>query len=322
MLNILRKLAIPVLATAMIAFAAGPAMAKGGKGGGGGGHGGGHGGGRGGGAGAASFRAGPSGTNRGGGGREAWNGRGDRGRGDWARGDWGRRGDWGGWGWWGPSLWGWNNGWYGGYYNPWYYDGYAYGGYPADYSSFYYGPNTYSDETYANQAPAGGTMPDEDAAMIAVRVPPDATIWFDGQKTTQTGPVRQFETPALDPGHDYTYSLRVKWNQNGRDVERAREITVHAGDRIGLDFLGARGGMANMPGGQSGNYDPSGTNFHQQNGRQNDVQNEERINRRPNNYDRGQNNNVAPSNQGNQPPRPGNVPSGTNSNRGSNESGS
>ena len=217
-----KRLAVSALGAAMLVFIANPVLAA--KGGGGGGRGGG---GRGGGTRSAGFRGGPSGMSRGWGGGGNWNGRGNfEGRGWGREGDWGREG-WarGGWGWWGPGLWGWG----GGYYNPWYDDGYGYGGYatggyPPDYSSFYSGPATYSEDTqgYAGQGPAGSMMANEDAAMIAVRVPPNADIWFDGQKTNQKGAVRQFETPALDPGHDYAYEVRARWNENGRNIEAAR----------------------------------------------------------------------------------------------------
>jgi uncharacterized protein (TIGR03000 family) len=78
---------------------------------------------------------------------------------------------------------------------------------------------------------------DENAAMIAVRVPPDAEIWFDGKKTSQTGPVRYFETPALAPGHDYAYEIRARWKENGHEVERTRSVIVHPGDRLALNFV-------------------------------------------------------------------------------------
>jgi uncharacterized protein (TIGR03000 family) len=78
---------------------------------------------------------------------------------------------------------------------------------------------------------------DENATMIAVRVPADAEIWFDGKKTSQTGPVRYFETPPLEPGREYSYEIRARWNENGRQVERTRHVTVHPGDRLALNFV-------------------------------------------------------------------------------------
>jgi uncharacterized protein (TIGR03000 family) len=70
------------------------------------------------------------------------------------------------------------------------------------------------------------------AATIGMQVPSGARVWFDGQATTQTGSDRTFVTPSLTPGSEYVYRIRVQWNENGQAVERTREVTVHAGDRI------------------------------------------------------------------------------------------
>ena len=45
--------------------------------------------------------------------------------------------------------------------------------------------------------------------VITVNVPNEAQIWFEGSKTSQTGTSRQFISPALKPGRNYTYNLRV-----------------------------------------------------------------------------------------------------------------
>jgi uncharacterized protein (TIGR03000 family) len=150
------------------------------------------------------------------------------------------------WGWWGP--WGWGNGWY----DPWYNDSYAYGGYPG-YSSFYSGPTTYNDDdTPQGQPPDNENFTDdsrprreaptvnENAALIAVRVPPNAELWFEGKKTTQTGPVREFQTPSLALGQEYTYNVRARWKEGDRDVEQTRKVTLRAGDRLGINFMPPR----------------------------------------------------------------------------------
>jgi uncharacterized protein (TIGR03000 family) len=80
---------------------------------------------------------------------------------------------------------------------------------------------------------------DENAAVIAVRVPANAELWFDGYKASQSGQVRQFETPTLDPAQEYTYEVRARWTENGHDVSRTRRVSVHAGDRLGVNFIGS-----------------------------------------------------------------------------------
>jgi uncharacterized protein (TIGR03000 family) len=77
------------------------------------------------------------------------------------------------------------------------------------------------------------------AAYIAVRLPANAEIWFDGDKTTQTGSDRLFVTPPLSPDRDYTYKVRVQWSEDGRKVERMHSVAIRAGDRASLDFVSA-----------------------------------------------------------------------------------
>jgi len=74
--------------------------------------------------------------------------------------------------------------------------------------------------------------------LITVNVPTDAQIWFQGAKTSQEGPSRQFISPALTPGRDYTYTMRVLRTENGRNVDETRKLSVHAGDQVTLTFGG------------------------------------------------------------------------------------
>jgi uncharacterized protein (TIGR03000 family) len=52
-------------------------------------------------------------------------------------------------------------------------------------------------------------------AKFILWVPADAEVWFNGVPTKQTGTRREFVTPPLDPGGDYSYRLRVRWNEGG-----------------------------------------------------------------------------------------------------------
>jgi uncharacterized protein (TIGR03000 family) len=71
---------------------------------------------------------------------------------------------------------------------------------------------------------------------VEVRVPADAEIWFDGARTRQTGKVRQFVSPPVTPGHDYTYEVRARWKEGGKEVTQTRRITVHAGELVSIAF--------------------------------------------------------------------------------------
>jgi uncharacterized protein (TIGR03000 family) len=190
-----------------------------------------------------------------------WGGRGWGG--GWSGGYYGGYGGygWGGWG-------GYNDG----------YRGYGWGGYPyyggRGYGEGYYSawPGTYNygyspgytgtyvPEYYSSGVPASGAyasyyQPDTAAAgytgdttvsdtsvLLSVRVPADAEVWVDGQRTTQRGTLRQYESSDLTAGRDYTYVIRARWDEDGRPVDRTRRVTVRAGERQTVDFMrtGAR----------------------------------------------------------------------------------
>jgi uncharacterized protein (TIGR03000 family) len=157
----------------------------------------------------------------------------------------GFRGGWGGGGW-GGGGWGWGFPWYG--YGGWGYYPYGYSYYPGDYG--YYGPDYYTPQPYYQDAPLAPGVgsysfypppvaaADNNTAIIEVRVPPETELWFDGMKTTQQGSMRYFTTPPLVPGKTFTYELKASWMVNGAPVTQTRQVTVEAGKRAVVDFLG------------------------------------------------------------------------------------
>jgi uncharacterized protein (TIGR03000 family) len=77
-------------------------------------------------------------------------------------------------------------------------------------------------------------------ARIQVRVPANAEVWFDGNKTSQTGNLRPFLTTELKPGMDYAYEIRVRWTEKGQSREQTRKVTFRSGDRLTLNMTQAR----------------------------------------------------------------------------------
>jgi uncharacterized protein (TIGR03000 family) len=161
-----------------------------------------------------------------------------------------RYGGWGGYGGWGYPYYGWGLGLaYPGYsnyvYSPSYYygdDTYPYGApaydsYP-DYSDYSAEP-AYGDlmsppsdaGAYAPPAPAA-----DNVAHMHVVVPPDAKVWFNGSPTQQTGSAREFGSPPLVPGQDYSYDITARWTENGQEVTRTRHVDVRANADITVDF--------------------------------------------------------------------------------------
>jgi uncharacterized protein (TIGR03000 family) len=152
--------------------------------------------------------------------------------GDWD--DWGRRGWWGGWGYPFYRSWYWPY-YYGGNYGPYVYN---YG--PDYYDNGYNNEEPYDNYGYDNGQPSGYTsfyQPNGNRAELIVRVPANAELWLNDQRMQQTGRVREFDTPPLDPSGDYHYNIRASWAENGKSMESDRNVVVHAGDRLNIDML-------------------------------------------------------------------------------------
>jgi uncharacterized protein (TIGR03000 family) len=114
-------------------------------------------------------------------------------------------------------------------------DTYAYTSNAAPGVSYYYNPDT--------QLNVGSAMP----AYVGIRVPANAEILFDGEKTSQTGPIRTFVSPALEPGKTFTYKIQARWPGTGADskpIEQTREVKVQAGQRVLINFLAGDQGVS------------------------------------------------------------------------------
>jgi uncharacterized protein (TIGR03000 family) len=147
---------------------------------------------------------------------------------------------------------------HGGYYPgyPGYYPGYGYGfpfgglagfalgrgsGYGGSgvgsYSSPYYYPSNSSTSEYGsydNQPPpfeAASTQ-----ARITVMLPAEAKLWIGEYVSTLTGAARVLVTPVLGPSQAYSYTLVAKWNEDGREVTRTREVKFRAGESMTVDM--------------------------------------------------------------------------------------
>jgi uncharacterized protein (TIGR03000 family) len=125
-------------------------------------------------------------------------------------------------------------GWYGyGGYEAWphAYHGYGYNGYgyPRYYDRGYYYEPYYS----GNNVP----MVTDDVATIDVFVPdPNARVWVQGTETRTQGTERQYVSPPLERGYDYTYIVRARWRENGETMEAERQVPVRPGRNATVDF--------------------------------------------------------------------------------------
>jgi uncharacterized protein (TIGR03000 family) len=91
-------------------------------------------------------------------------------------------------------------------------------------------PAVEEDYTYGDSVSAANI------ALIRLRVPANAEVTFDGDKTSQTGALRSFMTPELERGNEYSYEIRARWMNDGKPVEQTRKVNFRPGDRFTLDF--------------------------------------------------------------------------------------
>lgn len=75
-------------------------------------------------------------------------------------------------------------------------------------------------------------------ALLELRVPAEAEVWFNGEKTIQKGDERIFRSPSLPAGKTFQYEVKVRWNKEGKEQEQTRTIPVRAGEQIRLTFPG------------------------------------------------------------------------------------
>jgi uncharacterized protein (TIGR03000 family) len=72
--------------------------------------------------------------------------------------------------------------------------------------------------------------------ILELRVPAEAEIWFNGEKTTQRGTDRVFRTPLLPAGKTFQYEVKVRWSREGKAEEQTKTIPVRAGEQVRLTF--------------------------------------------------------------------------------------
>lgn len=96
--------------------------------------------------------------------------------------------------------------------------------------------STYS---YYPQSPTGNDSKTNQplTSSVQVKVPnAEAEVWFGNTKTKQTGLVREFSTPPLEPGQKYNYQIRATWMEQGIENDYNRKVTFVAGENVVIDF--------------------------------------------------------------------------------------
>jgi uncharacterized protein (TIGR03000 family) len=79
-----------------------------------------------------------------------------------------------------------------------------------------------------------------DRAVVTLEVPrASAEVWVGKEKLEDTGSVRYFISPVLQPDKQYAYDVRVRWFEDGKERTRSLRVNVKAGDQPVLMVMGA-----------------------------------------------------------------------------------
>jgi uncharacterized protein (TIGR03000 family) len=68
-------------------------------------------------------------------------------------------------------------------------------------------------------------------ATVMVELPADATLTIDGEATSSTSATRVFQTPDLEPGQTFHYTLRAQVECDGQVQTVTRRVEVRAGEQ-------------------------------------------------------------------------------------------
>jgi uncharacterized protein (TIGR03000 family) len=74
-------------------------------------------------------------------------------------------------------------------------------------------------------------------ATITVTLPADAVLTVENEPTRLRGSRRVFETPAVGPGTDYSYTLRAEVIREGQPVRVSKTIFFRAGSSVTVDLV-------------------------------------------------------------------------------------
>jgi uncharacterized protein (TIGR03000 family) len=89
-------------------------------------------------------------------------------------------------------------------------------------------PGKTTQVVFAEPAPASGT------ARLDIKVPAGATLTVEGQ--AYAAGQQSIQTPALESGKDYVYTLKLENDRNGRKETLTRDVNFRAGEVVAVSF--------------------------------------------------------------------------------------
>jgi uncharacterized protein (TIGR03000 family) len=87
---------------------------------------------------------------------------------------------------------------------------------------------------YAGPVVVNATVPVQ--ATVEVHVPAEAKLYVDGHLADLASATRTFQTPPLQPGRQYYYTIKVEVERAGTVVTRNQRVIVEGGKLARVDF--------------------------------------------------------------------------------------
>jgi uncharacterized protein (TIGR03000 family) len=76
----------------------------------------------------------------------------------------------------------------------------------------------------------------KDTARVTVKLPADARLYVDGVRCPLTSATRSFDTPELDAGRSYYYTLKAEVDRDGATRTDTQRVLVEAGKQVTVEF--------------------------------------------------------------------------------------
>jgi uncharacterized protein (TIGR03000 family) len=73
-------------------------------------------------------------------------------------------------------------------------------------------------------------------ARVTVELPANARLFVNGVACPLTSERRSFQSPDLQPGQEYSYTLRAELQRNGQTLTRTQRVRVAAGREVRVSF--------------------------------------------------------------------------------------
>jgi uncharacterized protein (TIGR03000 family) len=80
------------------------------------------------------------------------------------------------------------------------------------------------------------TTEGRDVARVTVKLPSDARLYVDNIVCPLTSDTRTFNTPELDVGRSYFYTLKAEVVRDGEKLTRSTRVVVEAGKDVTVEF--------------------------------------------------------------------------------------